>query len=114
VPVELERDVPDADVFALEEMLFAVLALVNALELLLVVAELDSAELEFTLVVAEPVFVFAEESADVELAFEDTPLVADELNSDVVAPPPPAPAPDDDPCVLEAVAATVPVVVDCT
>jgi len=114
VPAELDRDVPAVDVFALEEVLPDVLALVNAVELLLLFAELDSAELEFTVAVADPVLVFEEDSADVELVVEDTPLVADELNSEVVDPPPPAPAPDDDPCVLEAVAATVPVVVACT
>ncbi len=114
VPEELEREVPAVDVFALDDTLLDVLALVNAVVLLLVFAEFDNAELEFTFVVADPLLVLVEDSADVDPATEDTPFVADEVNNDVVAPPPPAPAPDEDPCVLEAVAATVPVVVACT
>lgn len=114
LPVELDREVPAVDVFALEEVLVEVLALVSAVALLALLAEPDNAELEFTVVAADPVLVFEEDSAEVDPATEDTPLVADEVRSDVVDPPPPAPAPEDDPWVLDAVAATVPVVVACT
>ena len=114
VPVELDRDVPDAEVVALEDMLPEVLAPVSEVVLVLVLAELDRAELEFTFAVAALELVFPDDSAEVALEAEETPFVAEELSSEVVAPPPPEPAPADDPCVLGAVVGTVPAVVACT
>ncbi len=111
-PVELEREVPLAEVVALEEVLVDVLAVVSALALLL--AELDSGELEFTVAVDGVDVALLGDSAEVELAVEDTPLVAEDVSRDALAPLDPEPAPADDPCVLDPVAATVPVVVACT
>lgn len=110
--VELERVVPLADVFALADVPAFELALDNTVVLVPDVEVEDSAEVEFTLVAAAMEPVLPEDSAEVEDDAEETPLACDVVSSDVVAALEPAPAPEDDPAVFDAVAATVPVVVD--
>ena len=115
LPVEVDRDVPLADVVALDDVAVLVLVVESTDEVVPVVDDVDSAELEFTGDAADVVVVLPEANADVDDDAEETPLDdADGVSSDVVAPPPPDPAPDDDPAVLEACAPTVPVVVACT
>ena len=99
----------------LDEMLVEVLVLESTVEF--AAEPVDSADVEFTLEapVVEPPLV--ELNDELEAADEPTPLVALGFSSDEPATAPAlAPAPLDEPAVLEAVAATVPVppVVACT
>jgi hypothetical protein len=110
--VELERVVPPADVFALAAAPALELVPDSTVVLVPDVEFEDSAEVEFTLVVAAMVRVLPADSAEAEPAAEETPLACDAVSNDAVAAPPPVPAPDDDPAVFDAVAATVPAVVD--
>jgi hypothetical protein len=101
-----EREVPLTDVFALEEMLLDVLAVVNTLVLVVAVDDDDSAEVEFTLEAdAVVVLVLPGASAEVEEAAEETPVVAEAVKSalpgDAVTP---VPAPEDEPAVFDTVA----------
>jgi hypothetical protein len=114
LPVDVGRDVPDVEVVALDDVPVFVLVVDSTVEFAPAVDPVDSAELEFTLPVADPLLVFPDASADVVDAVEPTPLAAVGVSFDVVAAPLPDPAPDDDPCVADAPAATVPVVVACT
>ena len=112
---EPAREVPPAEVFALDEMFVDVLVLesTEAFE----VDVLDTAEVEFTFVAPVGEMELAEESAEVDDAVAGTPDVDDAVNIDVaVTAPALAPAPLDEPAVADGVAATVPVpeVVPCT
>jgi hypothetical protein len=113
-PVDVERVVPLADVFALDETVSELLELAMTLEPIVAeLAEFDNGDVEVTDVVA--LFVCALElRADVWDAAEETPFVADVVSKEPVDPLEPAPAPEDEPAVLEAVAATVPLVDACT
>jgi hypothetical protein len=113
VEAVLDRVVPLAEVVALLEMPVDELVAVSGFAV--VPADPESAELVFTVAVAVvDLLVLPDDSAEVEFAADDTPFVADAVSSDALAPPAAEPAPDEDPCVLDAVAATVPVVVACT
>ena len=112
---EPERVVPPCEVVALDEILVEVLVLESTVEF--AVEPVDSADVEFTLEapVVEP--LLDELRAELEDTGADTPDVALGLSSEPPATAPAlAPAPLDEPAVLEAVAATVPVppVVACT
>jgi hypothetical protein len=98
-----EREVPLADVFALEEMLLEVLVLVNTLVLVVEVDDDDSADVEFAFEADDVVVpVVPAASAEVEEAGEERPAVAEAVNSalpgDAVTP---APAPEDEPAVFD-------------
>jgi hypothetical protein len=84
-------------------MLLEVLVLVNTLVLVVAVDDDDSAEVEATF--AADVLVLPDDSAEVEEAGEETPVVEEAVKSalpgDAVAP---APAPEDEPAVFDAVA----------
>ena len=109
-----EREVPAREVFRLEE----IPALVLRLESTVWMAEEDDAEdraeVGLTFWVARVRVEFWEESDEVDGAVGETPLVSEGLRIDVVVVADALPAPADDPWVLDGVAATVPVEVDCT
>ena len=114
-PVDVDRDVPLADVVALDDVPVLVLAVASTPDVVPDVDDVDNAELEFTGDAAEVDVVLPDDNAEVDEAADETPLdEADGVSSDELAPPPPDPAPDDDPAVADAVAPTVPVVVACT
>ena len=108
---EVPRDVPLSDVVALDDVPVLVLVLESSVELVPDVEDEESAEVGFTLDAAEVVVVLPDDRADVDAVADETPLVSEVDRSDVVAAVELAPAPDDDPWVLDGVAATVPVVV---
>jgi hypothetical protein len=112
-PVVLERVVPLCDVFALDDVLVVVLVLVSTEDCAVELVDC-SAEVDETLDVSDVELEVLEDSADVEAAADETPLVALAVNSPLLAAVLPAPAPEDDPAVFEACAATVPVVDACT
>ena len=112
---EPERVVPPCDVFVLDDSVGVLLALESTVEF--AVEPVDSADVEFTLEAPVVLLTVAELNAELPAADEPTPVVALGLNS--VPPdtaPALAPAPLEEPAVLEATAATVPVppVVACT
>ncbi len=109
--VDVVREVPLAAVVALEEMLVVVLVVASTFVFVVLFDVVESAELGSTLEVAVTVCVFAGESADVEDAGVETPLVEDGASRELLAPEEPEPAPAEEPCVVLAVAATVPLVV---
>ena len=78
------------------------------------VEAVESAELEFTLEIAGVELVLPEDRAEVEAVAGETPFVVDGVSRELLERFEPAPAPDDEPPVLDAVAATVPDVVVCT
>jgi hypothetical protein len=109
---ELEREVPLSDVVALDEVPVLVLMLESTVE---PAAEDDeSAELELALEIEGVELILPGDSADVEAVADETPFVVDGVSRELLEPFEPDPAPDDEPAVLDAVAATVPVVVACT
>ena len=106
------RVVPLAAVFALEELLPALLTEPRTVVPVWLLDVVDKAEELLTVESVElAVVLFDDERAEVELAEEDTPVVEEAVNSafpeDAVVP---APAPEEDPAVLEATAAVVPLV----
>ena len=112
---EPERVVPPCDVFVLDDSVGVLLALESTVEF--AVEPVDSADVEFTLEAPVVLLTVAELNAELPAADEPTPVVELGLNS--VPPdtaPALAPAPLEEPAVLEATAATVPVppVVACT
>jgi hypothetical protein len=109
-----ERVVPLADVFALEEVPVLVLVFVSTLVFTALLAEVESAEPELTLVVAGVELVFPLESAEVEAALDETPLLCDDVNCELLDELLPCPAPEDEPAVFEAVVGVVPDVDACT
>jgi hypothetical protein len=111
---ELEREVPLSDVVALDEVPVDVLVLESTVELVPAVEAVESAELEFTLEIAGVELVLPEDRAQVEAVAGETPFVVDGVSRELLERFEPAPAPDDEPPVLDAVAATVPDVVVCT
>lgn len=110
----LERDVPLSDVVALDDVPVLVLMLESVVGVVPAVEAVDSAEVEFALVVPGVELVLPEDSAEVVDAADETPLVVDAVSRELLAPVAAAPAPDEEPAVFDAVAATVPVVVACT
>jgi hypothetical protein len=114
LPVVVDRDVPPTEVVALDEVAVLVLVAARTDDVVPVVDAFDSAALGLTVDAAEVVVVFPEASAEVAADADETPFGAELVSSEVLAPPPPDPAPADDPCVFDAVAATVPDVVACT
>jgi len=114
LPVEVDRDVPLTDVVALDDVAVVVLVVESTVEVVPVVDDEDSAELEFTGDAADVDVVLPDANADVVDDADETPLDDVGVSSDVVDPPEPDPAPDDDPSVLDACAGTVPAVVACT
>jgi len=112
---EPERVVPPCDVFVLDDKVGELLTLESTVEF--DVEPVDNADVEFTLEAPVVLLTVVELNAEVEDADEPTPVVALGLSS--VPPdtaPALAPAPLEEPAVLEATAATVPVppVVACT
>lgn len=114
LPFELARVVPLADVVALDPVPVLELVFESSVWFVPEIDADDSAELAFTLAVADAELVFPEDSADVVEEAEFTPFVAEDVSSDRVVAVDELPAPADDPCVFDPPAATVPVVVDCT
>jgi hypothetical protein len=114
LPDEVPRDVPLSDVVALDEVPVPVLVLESTVELVPDVDDVESAEVEFTLDAPDVIAVLPADNADVEADTEETPLFSDDDSNDAVEAVVAAPAPDDEPAVFDAVAGTVPVVVDWT
>ena len=112
-PVVLERLVPLCEVLALEDVLVVVLVLARTEDCAVELVD-RSADVDETLDVAVVVPELLDNSADVDAEAEETPLVTLGVNRPLVAVLLPDPAPDDEPAVLEACAATVPVVDACT
>jgi hypothetical protein len=108
-----ERVVPLAEVFALEDVPVLLLVLVNTFVFVALFAEVESAEPELTLAVADVVFVFPLDSADV-AALDGTPLLCEGVSCELLDELLPCPAPDDEPAVFEAVIGVVPDVDACT
>lgn len=101
-----ERVVPPKDVVALEETLLEVLALDRTVALLAAVEDGERAEVEATLEAADVVLTLLDASAEVVEAGAETPAVEEgdksALPGEAATP---DPAPDDDPAVVDAVAA---------
>lgn len=74
----------------------------------------DSADVGLTLAVARLKAEFCEDSAEVEEAEAEIPLVSEGVRMEVVAAVDAFPAPAEDPWVLDGVGGTIPVDVDCT
>ena len=74
----------------------------------------DNAEVGLTVAVARLKAEFCEESAEVDEAEAEIPLVSDGVRMEVVAAVEAFPAPAEDPWVLDGVGGTMPVDVDCT
>jgi hypothetical protein len=100
-------------VFALDEVLVVVLVLVSTEDCAVELVE-RTADVDETLDVAVVEVELLEDSAEVDVAADETPLVALAVNNPLLAALLPEPAPDEDPAVFEACAATVPVVDACT
>ena len=98
------RVVPLAEVLAAEDVPVDVLALDSILADELVLEVADNWELEFTLVVLDPLPTFAEARADVEAELVEAALLIDVGVSRALPEEaaPPAPAPDDDPALADA------------
>ena len=107
---EPAREVPLGAVVALEEMLPLVLEIAPGF----VLFDDDKAELELTAEGLDAVPRLPEFSTEVDEAGVETPVLLVDFSSDAAEAAPPAPAPEDEPPVLEGVAATVPVVDACT
>jgi hypothetical protein len=94
--------VPAKEVVAVEEMFVDVLVLDKTLALVSALDEVESGDVELTLEAADVVLILLETSADVEEADEETPAVAEGLNSALPGEATtPDPAPEEEPAVFE-------------
>jgi len=91
-------------------MLVVVLVVASTFVFVVLFDVVESAELGSTLEVAVMVCVLPGESAEVEDAGVETPFVEDAVSRELLAPDDPEPAPAEEPWVLLAAAATVPLV----
>ena len=112
---EPERVVPPWEVFVLDETPVEVEVLERTLLVLPVVLEVESAEPELTVVRAELVDWLLDESAELVVEAELTPLVVEAVKVELPElAAVPEPAPDEEPAVADGVVATLPVCEDWT